>query len=206
MSAISTLCGQSARWTFTTTPDVAYRMSLKWIPNAISMLRIALVVPVLWLILNGGYGWALLLFWVAGFSDGLDGYLAARYDWQSRIGALLDPIADKLLVAGMFITLTYTQHIPLGLTALVLFRDVIIIGGAVAYNYLIKPVEGEPTRISKINTVIQLLFLLFVLSRAAFGWPDKIALTVLGAATLVTVVVSGIDYVVQWSDRARKGV
>ncbi len=181
-------------------------MSLNWIPNAISILRIALVIPVLWLILQGQYGWALLLFWIAGFSDGVDGYLAARYNWESRIGALLDPIADKLLVAGMFITLTYTQHIPIGLTALVLFRDVVIIGGAVAYNYLIKPVEGEPTRVSKINTVMQLLFLLFVLSRAAFGWPDKIALTVLGAATLVTVVVSGIDYVVQWSDRARKGV
>ncbi len=181
-------------------------MSLNWIPNAISMLRIALVVPVLWLILNGEFGWALLLFWIAGFSDGLDGYLATRYNWQSRSGALLDPIADKLLVAGMFITLTYTQHIPIGLTAIVLFRDVVIIGGAVAYNYMIKPVEGEPTRVSKINTVMQLLFLLFVLSRAAFAWPDKIAVTVIGAATLVTVVVSGIDYVVQWSDRARKGV
>ena len=179
-------------------------MSLNWIPNAISMLRIALVVPVLWLILNGEFGWALLLFWIAGFSDGLDGYLATRYNWQSRSGALIDPIADKLLVAGMFITLTYTQHIPIGLTAIVLFRDVVIIGGAVAYNYMIKPVEGEPTRVSKINTVMQLLFLLFVLSRAAFAWPDKIAVTVIGAATLVTVVVSGIDYVVQWSDRARK--
>jgi cardiolipin synthase len=88
----------------------------------------------------------------------------------------------------------------------VLFRDVVIFGGAVAYNYLIKPVQGEPTRISKINTVMLLLFLLFVLSRAAFGWPDKISITVVGAATLVTVVISGIDYVVQWSDRARKGV
>lgn len=170
------------------------------------MLRIALVVPVLWLIFNGNYGWALLLFWIAGFSDGIDGYLANRYNWQSRTGALLDPIADKLLVSGMFITLTYTQHIPIWLTSIVLFRDVVIVGGAVAYNYLIKPVEGEPTRISKINTVMQLLFLLFVLSRAAFGWPDKISLTVLGAATLVTVVISGIDYVLQWADRAFKGV
>jgi len=119
---------------------------------------------------------------------------------------LLDPIADKLLVAGMFVTLSYTQHIPIWLTAVVLFRDVVIIGGAVAYNYLIKPVEGEPTRISKINTVVQLLFLLFVLSRAAFGWPDQVSITVLGTATLVTVVTSGIDYVVQWADRARKGV
>lgn len=181
-------------------------MSLNWIPNAISILRIALVVPVLLLILSGEYAWALLLFWVAGFSDGIDGYLATRFNWASRTGALLDPIADKLLVAGMFVTLSYTQHIPIWLTVVVLFRDVVIIGGAVAYNYLIKPVEGEPTRISKINTVVQLLFLLFVLSRAAFGWPDQISITVLGAATLVTVVVSGIDYVVQWADRARKGV
>ena len=181
-------------------------MSLNWIPNAISTLRIALVVPVLLLILRGDYGWALLLFWVAGFSDGIDGYLATRFNWESRTGALLDPIADKLLVAGMFVTLTYTQHIPLWLTTVVLFRDVVIIGGALAYNYLIKPLEGEPTRISKINTVIQLLFLLFVLSRAAFGWPEQVSVTVLGAATLVTVVISGIDYVVQWADRARKGV
>ncbi len=181
-------------------------MSLNWIPNAISMLRIALVVPVLWLILNGDFGWALLLFWIAGFSDGIDGYLATRFDWQSKTGALLDPIADKLLVAGMFITLTYTQHIPIWLTAVVLFRDVVIVGGAVAYHYLIKPLEGEPTHVSKLNTVMQLLFLLFVLSRAAFGWPDKIAVTILGAATLVTVVISGFDYVVQWADRARKGV
>jgi cardiolipin synthase len=181
-------------------------MSLNWIPNAISGLRIALVAPVLLLILNEQFGWALLLFWVAGFSDGIDGYLATRYNWQTRTGALLDPIADKLLVAGMFITLTYTQHIPVWLTAIVLFRDVVIVGGAVAYNYLIKPVEGEPTWISKINTLMLLLFLLFVLSRAEFGWPDKITLTVLGAATMVTVVISGFDYVVQWADRARKGV
>jgi len=171
-----------------------------------SALRIALVGPVLLLLGGGVSAWVLLLFRVAGFSVSVDGYLATRFNWGSRIGALLDPIADKLLVAGMFITLTYTQHIPVWLTAIVLFRNVVIIGGAVAYNYLIKPVEGEPTVISKINTVMQLLFLLLVLSRAAFGWPDEISLTVLGAAIFVTVVVSGIDYVVQWADRARKGV
>ena len=105
----------------------------------------------------------------------------------------------------MFITLSYTQHIPFWLTGMVLFRDVVIFGGAVAYNYLIRPVEGEPTAVSKLNTVIQLLFLLFVLSRAAFGWPDQITLTVLGAAMFVTVFISGADYVLQWTGRARKG-
>lgn len=181
-------------------------MSFNWIPNAISMLRVALVVPILLLIQAGEFGWALALFWIAGFSDGLDGYLATRFNWQSRLGALLDPIADKLLVAGLFIMLAITELIPIWLTVIVIIRDVVIVGGAVTYHYLIQPLEGDPTRISKLNTALQLLFLLFVLSRAAFDWPDKISITVLGAATAVTVVISGIDYVIQWSGRAQKGV
>ncbi|MBT8089813.1 MAG: CDP-alcohol phosphatidyltransferase family protein [Gammaproteobacteria bacterium] len=180
-------------------------MSLRWLPNAISLLRILLVAPILLLIFNGYFAWALLLFFVAGFSDGIDGYLAKRFDWHTRLGALLDPVADKLLVAGTFVTLTLTQHIPAWLTAVVIFRDVVIVGGAAAYNFFVKPVQGEPTRISKLNTALQLLFLLFVLSRAGFGWPDKISITVLGAAILITVVVSGVDYVWSWSKRAREG-
>lgn len=177
-------------------------MSLKWIPNAISLLRIALIPPILLLIVDDEFAWALALFWIAGFSDGIDGYLATRFNWQTRLGALLDPIADKLLVAGLFITLAYLDRIPVWLTTAVILRDLVIIGGAVLYHYMIQPVEGEPTRVSKLNTALQLLFLLFVLSRAAFGWPDEISLTVLGAATLVTVVISGVDYVLRWSDRA----
>ncbi len=180
-------------------------MSLSWLPNAISLMRIALVGPILWLVLNGGFTWALALFLVAGFSDGIDGYLAKRFDWHTRLGALLDPVADKLLVAGTFITLAYTQHIPIWLAAVVILRDAIIIGGAAAYNFIVKPVQGEPTRISKLNTALQLLFLLFVLSRAGFGWPDDITITVLGAAILITVVISGVDYVWSWSNRARAG-
>ena len=84
-------------------------------------------------------------------------------------------------------------------------RDIVIFGGAVAYNFLIEPVQGEPSRISKLNTALELLFLLFVLSHAGFGWPDAITQTVLGAAILVTVVISGADYVWSWSRRARAG-
>lgn len=178
-------------------------MSLNWLPNAISLLRIALVAPILMMILEGSFGWALALFWLAGFSDGVDGYLAKRFDWHTRLGALLDPVADKLLVAGTFMTLAYTQHIPVWLAAIVILRDVIIVTGATAYNFIVGPVQGEPTRISKLNTALQLLFLLFVLSRAGFGWPDEIAITILGASILVTVVISGIDYVCSWSRRAR---
>ena len=179
-------------------------MSLRWLPNAISLMRIVLVAPILMYIVDGRYGLALLLFFVAGFSDGVDGYLAKRFDWHTRIGALLDPIADKLLVGGTFITMVFTGLVPVWLAALVIFRDVVIVGGATAYNWLVRPVEGEPTRISKLNTALQLLFIVFVLSNAGFGWPDKIAITVIGAGVLITLVVSGIDYVVSWSRRARE--
>ncbi len=179
-------------------------MSFKWLPNAISFLRIALVAPILMLILQGRFGLALALFWLAGFSDGLDGYLAKRFDWHTRLGALLDPIADKLLVGGTFITLVVTGLIPVWMAVLVVVRDVVIVGGATIYNFLIKPVEGEPTRISKLNTALQLLFIVFVLSRAGFGWPEEIAITIIGASVVVTIVVSGIDYVWSWARRAKQ--
>jgi cardiolipin synthase len=180
-------------------------MSLRWLPNAISLMRIALVAPILYLIVDGQYGLALTLFVIAGFSDGVDGYLAKRFDWHTRIGALLDPIADKLLVAGTFIVLVYIGLIPLWLAVLVIFRDVVIVGGAAAYNFLVQPVEGEPTRISKLNTALQLLLIVFVLSRAGYGWPDQITITIIGASVVVTVVISGVDYVWSWARRARHG-
>ena len=180
-------------------------MSLSWIPNAISLLRIVLIAPILYLIVVGDFGWALALFFLAGFSDGLDGYLAVRFGWQSRLGALLDPAADKLLITGMFVTLAWSGEIPVWLAAIVILRDVVIVAGALAYNYLVRPVPGEPTRISKLNTALQMLFVLFVLSRAGFGWPDEITITLLGAAILVTVVISGVDYVWSWSRRATAG-
>jgi cardiolipin synthase len=178
-------------------------MTLRWLPNAISLMRIALVVPIVWLMIEGRFERAIVLFFIAGFSDGVDGYLAKRFGWHTRLGAMLDPVADKLLVASAFITLVYTSHVPLWLAAVVVLRDVIIVGGATAYNFFIGPVEGEPTRISKLNTALELLYVLFVLSRAGYEWPPEITITILGAAVLVTVVVSGIDYVWSWSRRAQ---
>lgn len=178
-------------------------MTFSWLPNAISIFRIALIAPILLLISRSNYSLALTLFMLAGFSDGIDGYLAKRFDWHTRLGALLDPVADKLLMAGTYIMLALTSLIPAWLAAAVVCRDVVIVGGAAAYNFLVRPVPGEPTRISKVNTALELLFVVFVLSRAGFEWPDSITLTVLGAAVFVTVVISGLDYVLSWSRRAR---
>lgn len=180
-------------------------MSLHWLPNAISVLRIVLVVPILYLITLHQYSLALLLFFVAGISDGLDGLLARTFNWRSRAGALLDPLADKLMMAGSFAALWFTGLLPLWLALLVIARDLLIVVGAIFYNFLIKPVEGEPTRISKLNTAFELLLVFSVLARAAYGWPDPVVVVVLGAAVLVTVVISGIDYVWSWTNKARKG-
>lgn len=178
-------------------------MNLSWLPNAISLMRIGLVVPILWFILQREFAPALYLFIFAGFSDAVDGFLAKRFDWRSRLGALLDPIADKLLVAGVFVVLVQVGLLPGWLAAIVILRDVVIVGGATAFNFFVRPVQGEPTRVSKLNTLLELLLLLVVLSQAAFGWPPDPAITVLGAGVLVTVVVSGIDYVWSWSKKAR---
>lgn len=181
-------------------------MTLRWLPNAISILRIALVPPIVWLLDAERYSMAVVLFAVAGFSDGVDGWLAKRYGWHSRAGALLDPAADKLLIASVFVFLVIGDHIPLWLGIMVILRDIVIVGGATAYNFLVRPVQGEPTRISKLNTALELLFVIFVLSNAAYAWPPGISVTVLGAAVFVTVVVSGIDYVLSWSRRARQAL
>jgi cardiolipin synthase len=179
-------------------------MQLRWLPNAISLLRIVLIAPILYYIVGARYDLALALFFIAGFSDGLDGYLAKTFNWHTRLGALLDPIADKLLVAGAFVTLASQGLLPVWLATLVVLRDVVIIGGAMAYNFLIRPVQGEPTKISKLNTMFELLLVLSVLGRAGYGWPDEITIVVLGAAVLVTVVISGTDYVWSWTQRARR--
>ena len=178
-------------------------MYLNWIPNIISIIRIILIAPVLVLIYDSKFEWALFLFLIAGLSDALDGYLAKHFGWRTRIGALLDPVADKLLVAGTFVILTWLNFIPFWLSAIVISRDLIIASGVLFYSFVIEPFEGEPTVISKINTVLELLFVLMVLSSAAFSWPNLTIITFLGAAVIVTVVISGIDYIISWTRRVK---
>ncbi|MGI9270444.1 MAG: CDP-alcohol phosphatidyltransferase family protein [Woeseiaceae bacterium] len=180
-------------------------MSLSWLPNAISIMRIALILPILMLFVNDEFGWALGLFLIAGMSDGIDGYLAKKYHWDTRLGAFLDPAGDKLLVAWSYGTLAYLGHIPVWLAFIVIFRDVVIVAGSFMYHYLVRRLEGEPTRISKLNTALEFVFLVFVMSKAGYGWPDDITITVLGASVLVTVVISGYDYVWNWIRSARTG-
>ena len=117
----------------------------------------------------------------------------------------LDPAGDKLLVAWTFGTLAFLGRIPVWLAVIVILRDVVIVTGSFMYHYLVRRLEGEPTFISKFNTGLEFAFLIFIMSQAGYGWPDEITTTILGAAVLVTVVISGYDYVSNWIRTARSG-
>lgn len=173
------------------------------IPNLICVARILLVWPIVLALSGGNYPLALLLIALAAASDGLDGYLAKRFDWRSRLGGLLDPLADKLLLVSTFVALTLTGLVPGWLTLVVIARDLVIVAGSLAYQAFVATLQPEPSAASKLNTAAQLLFVIGVVANAGFGWPAQEILLVAGATVLVTSVVSGLDYVVRWSARAR---
>lgn len=179
-------------------------MQARDIPNLITVFRIVLVAPVTWAILEQQHMLALVLFFVAGVSDGLDGFLAKRYDWSSRLGALLDPLADKALLIACYASLSWTGLLPLWLFALIILRDVVIVAGAVIYHFRVARLEAEPTLISKVNTLFQILLVLLVIVGQATGWHRDGWIDYLVYAVTVTTVWSGSDYVVTWSRRARQ--
>jgi cardiolipin synthase len=174
------------------------------IPNLICVLRILLVIPLVVLLLRGEFATVLVLFAVAGASDGLDGFLARRYDWRSRLGAILDPLADKLLMVCTYATLGWIGQLPLWLVVIVLARDVVIISGALAYHRLCGDIEMAPTRISKANTLFQIVLVLLVMvAPLGLTLPAWMMGSVI-AVVVWTTLLSGGNYVWEWSRRAHR--
>lgn len=177
-------------------------MQKKDIPNIISFLRILLTFPVVWALLEQQFTLALILFFVAGVSDGLDGYLAKHYHWQSRLGGLLDPLADKALLVSSFLCLGGLGILPSWLVAIVIMRDVLIVSGALIYSIQVEQLNAQPSLISKLNTLLQIVLVLaVVIDRGLFQLPP-VLLESLIWSVLVTTVLSGLGYVVEWSRRA----
>ena len=181
-------------------------MKLNQLPNFISLLRILLVIPVVCTLVEEQYALALLLFLVAGVSDGVDGFLARQFGWQTRLGAILDPIGDKLLLVSVFIVLGWLGKLPVLLVMLVIARDIIIVSGATLYHFLIEEVPIKPVFISKINTAMQLLLVLVVIIRLAelplSGFLSMAFVESLIVLVYATTISSGIVYVWQWGRRA----
>jgi len=179
-------------------------MQARQIPNLISILRILLVPPVVLLLWEGHYGWALVLFLIAGVSDGIDGYLARHYHWTSHLGAILDPFADKLLMVSTYLMLGWLGDLAGWLVGLVIWRDVVIVAGTLLYRWRVGPVAFEPLVISKINTFCQIALAVVSLLRISglesLVWLEELLVVVVSVTTLT----SCLAYVFIWSRRARE--
>ncbi len=179
--------------------------SLRHIPNIISSIRILLVAPIAVALAEHRLAIAIGLFGAAALSDAADGFLAKRFGWQSELGAVLDPAADKLLLATVFITLGCLKLVPLWLVAAAVARDAIIVAGALVYRCWIGPLNIRPSIVSKFNTLCQAAFIMAVVCREQFSLPPVWVATVLGALVFATVTISGIDYVLIYGRRALGG-
>ena len=176
---------------------------LRHLPNLISVARILLVGPIVWSLLNREFVLAIWLFLIAGASDGLDGFLAKRFGWSSRLGGILDALADKFLLVSTFICLWWLDLFPWWLVLSVLARDLVIVIGATVYNFRIETVQPEPTLVSKLNTFLQIALAAVGVLALGFGGVAGWLLQALIWAVMLTIVLSGADYVREWSRRAR---
>lgn len=190
------------------------------LPNALCVLRIVLIVPIAACLLQGRPQPALWVFAVAALTDVLDGFLAKRYGWQTELGKRLDPLADKLLLVTVYVVVAVLEQAPVWLAGAVVLRDVTLTVGGLCYLWLYGDPQGQPTVVSKLNTFLQVAFVLGVVGRealsaavgssagAAMGsvWHEglALALSTLGAVVFVTTVVSGLDYVLRYSAKARE--
>ena len=168
------------------------------IPNIITMFRIA-TVPVLIILLHEHeYGWAFLVFLVSGISDGLDGFIAKRFDMGSELGAILDPLADKALIFSSYLMLMLLGDLPFWLFLTVIFRDVLILAGSLIYVAFNGQVKMAPSYLSKLNTFMQIALVVAILAQKTFGLDYPTFTNYLIYATFITTILSGVHYVWVW--------
>lgn len=176
--------------------------SWRWIPNALTFLRIFLVAPFAAALWAKDYRIALIIFFVAAATDAFDGFLARQFDWHSRLGAIADPLADKTLLIVAYLMLTLTGVLPYWLFWLVLGRDLLIVLGGLAFHYGVGRFEMQPSLPGKLNTLLQILVALAIIILLA-GLPMQPWVIEVGTwVVAVSTVFSGLHYVVVWSMRA----
>ncbi|HWA45034.1 MAG TPA: CDP-alcohol phosphatidyltransferase family protein [Hypericibacter adhaerens] len=171
------------------------------LPNLITLGRLLAVPLAVWLMLTDRYTAAFWLFITAGVSDAIDGFLARRLKAQSEIGAYLDPLADKCLLVSSYVTLGHQGHLDSWLVILVVFRDLLIIGGALLYQTLTHSLTMQPLFISKLNTVLQIALIGVVLAKLGLGIGGSDLVQWLGYAVAASTLASGGAYVAIWGRR-----
>jgi len=172
------------------------------IPNVLTLARILLTPFIVYAILTEQPTLALLLMGIAGLTDMLDGAIARYFNQRSIVGAYMDPLADKLMLLGSFITLYVVGQVPLFLFIAVVFRDVVIIIGAIAYELVTHKLEMEPSMASKTTTFLQIVFVLATLADMAWQLPGEDIQFALLWLTFAFTCLSGVQYMVVWMKKA----
>ena len=176
--------------------------ALRNLPNFLSVLRILLVPPVIYYMLQENYMPAMVLFVIAGITDSLDGWLAKHFNWQSHLGEILDPLADKLLLVSSYICFAWLELLPLWLVISVMLRDIIIVTGGVLYRIFFGKVVINPTYISKFNTLMQIVLIATMLFSLSILSIDEMIIDLLVWTVYFTTIASGLVYVYLWGQRA----
>ena len=174
---------------------------MRSLPNLLSFARLIAVPVAIWLMLSGEFDWAFWLFVAAGASDALDGFIAKRFGWESELGSYLDPLADKALLVSVFLVLGLTGHLPLWLTIMVIFRDLVIVAGAIVVIAMTGAFKADPMWISKLNTAMQIVLAGCVLAELGVGLAWDMLRPYAIVATAATTCGSGLAYSVRWTRR-----
>jgi cardiolipin synthase len=169
------------------------------IPNLITVLRILLVPVVVWAIATDRMQVAFILFLAAAISDAVDGFLAKRFGMKTELGAYLDPLADKVLIVSIYVTLGITAVIPLWIVILVASRDIMIVGGIILSWLVDRPVAIRPHVVSKFNTGVQIFFACWVLGALGYGFDPEPVLTLVMALVAVLTLISVALYLADWA-------
>ena len=174
-------------------------MSIKYLPNILSLLRLFLVIPFVYFFLRAQFQPSLIIFIIAAFTDALDGWLARHFNCQTNFGLIIDPLADKILIVSCILLLGYHHVLPIWFVLLVLGRDLAITFGAFIAMYIFdQPSPLQPSLISKLNTVLQMMLILSCLIHISYIPLPIIYLNILIALVTLTIITSFFHYLFVW--------
>ena len=171
---------------------------MRRLPNLVTGFRLAVVPLAIWCIVDGAVAVAFWLVIGAGLSDALDGFLAKRFDAVTQLGTYLDPIADKALLIGVYLSLGHIGQLPIWLVMLVTLRDALIIGGVLLSGAIDLTLKIAPIFVSKVNTLLQVALMAFVLAEPGVGLVAPAIVTGLISAVAATTMISGAQYMLRW--------
>ncbi len=169
------------------------------LPNLISIVRLALVPYIILTLLDERAALAFTLFVAVGISDGVDGFIARKFNQKTELGAYLDPLADKALLISMFVVLGYLGALPIWLVIAVVTRDILILMGVLVAFAIGNPVEIKPLMVSKVNTATQIVLVSLTLASSAFTFDAGHFLTFLIWICAGLTIASAFAYFAAWT-------